>query len=179
MAKYKFSSDLSVKGIENLKKQLLNYKDDLHRKCEEYVRRLAEVGISVAQARIGQSPLGKYVSIKTEISEEKAGCKAILIATGEVKQSEKYPPFSTLLAIEFGAGIHYNSGNENPKAEELGFGVGTFPGQIHAFEDGWYFWDEKQQKWRYTHGVKATMPMYGASVEIAKKAGKIAKEVFG
>lgn len=174
-----FKTDLSVKGINNLIKQLNDYQNNLQKKCEEYVRQLAEAGIKVAQARIRESPLGKYVSVKTEISEEQAGCKAILIATGAVKQSEGYPPFSTLLAIEFGAGIHYNAGNENPKADELGFGVGTFPGQIHAFEDGWYYWDEKKQEWRYTHGVKATMPMYGASVEIAQKAREIARQVFG
>lgn len=178
MAK-KFTADLSVKGINNLIKQLNDYQSDLQKKCEEYVRQLAEAGIKVAQARIGESPLGKYVSVKTEISEEQAGCKAILVATGAVKQSEGYPPFNILLAVEFGAGIHYNAGNENPKADELGFGVGTFPGQIHAFEDGWYYWDEKKQEWRYTHGVKATMPMYSASVEIAQKAKEIARQVFG
>lgn len=174
-----FVSDLSVKGLNNLIKQLKQYESGLQKKCEEYVKRLAESGVAVAKARIGESPLGKYVSIQTEITEEEAGCKAILIATGEIKQSEGYPPFSTLLAIEFGAGIHYNVGNENPKADEFGLGVGTFPGQVHAFEDGWYYWDEKEQKWRYTHGVKATMPMYGASVEIAEKAIQIAKVVFG
>ena len=133
----------------------------------------------MAQAKINQSPLGKYVSIKTNISEEKTGCKAILISTGEVKQSEGYAPFNTLLAIEFGAGIYYNRGNENPKADDLGFGVGTFPGQIHAFEDFWYYWDEKSQSWKATRGVKATMPMYSATIEIVKKAREIAKVVFG
>lgn len=174
------TSDLSVKGLNNLIKQLKQYESGLHKKCEEYVKRLAESGVAVAKARIGESPLGKYVSIQTEITEEEAGCKAILIATGEIKQSEGYPPFSTLLSIEFGAGIHYNVGNDNPKADELGFGVGTFPGQIHAFSDsGWYYWDDAAQKWRHSYGVKATMPMYGASVEIAQKAIQIAKEVFG
>lgn len=84
---------------------------------------------------------------------------------------------STLLIVEFGAGIHYNS-KGNPKADEMGYGVGTFPGQIHAFEDGWYYWGE-DEKWHYTHGIKATMPMYNASVAIREKVQECAKEVFG
>lgn len=179
MAKYKFSTDLSVSGIKNLQKQLQHYKDNtLQHKVELYVKKLAELGTNVINAKVGESPLGHYVTLKTDISEEKAGCKAILIATGEVKESEGFAPFNTLLAIEFGAGIHYNK-TPNPNADKFGLGVGTFPGQIHAFDDGWYYWDDKSQKWRYTHGVKATMPMYNASTAIIENYVKIAKEIFG
>ena len=103
---------------------------------------------------------------------------AILIATGKTVTSEDREPFYTLLAVEFGAGIFYNS-TENPKAPELGFGVGTYPGQIHAFEDGWYYWDDNTETWRYTHGIKATMPMYNAEQQIIQQYVKIAREVFG
>lgn len=178
MAKRKLSTDLSVKGIENLKKKLEHYRDvELPNKCRELASRLSEIGVNVAQARIDESPLGKYVTIRTDITEEKAGCKAILIATGETKESEGYAPFNTLLAIEFGAGIHYNP-TPNPNADEFGLGVGTFPGQIHAFEDFWFYWDEEAQEWRPTHGVKATMPMYNAAKEIQKQIVKEARAVF-
>lgn len=178
MAKRVFKSDLSVKGIENLKKQLIQYRDvELPNKCRELATRLAQLGVTVAQAKIDESPLGKYVTLRTDISAEKIGCKAILIATGDVKESEGYAPFNTLLAIEFGAGIHHNP-TPNPNAAKFEMGVGTFPGQIHAFQDGWYYWDEEAQEWRYTHGVKATMPMYHADTEIIKSVVKVAKEVF-
>lgn len=178
MAKRVFKADLSVSSIRQLQKEIEAYRDSLTAKCKELVQRLAEQGITVANAKVGESPLGKYVTIKTDITEEKAGCKAILIATGEVKESEGYAPFNTLLAIEFGAGIHYNP-TPNPNADKFGMGVGTFPGQIHAFEDGWYYWDDTAQEWRYTHGVRATMPMYNASMEIIQNVVKIAKEIFG
>ena len=178
MAKKVFKATLSPSSIQALQKQLRDYQKSLEGKCETFVRRLAEKGITVANAKIGESPLGKYVTIKTDITEEKAGCKAVLIATGEVKVSDEYNDFNTLLAIEFGAGIHYNP-TPNPNADKFGMGVGTFPGQIHAFEDGWYYWDEEAQEWRYTHGVRATMPMYNASMEIIQSVVKIAKEVFG
>lgn len=178
MAKKVFKTDLSISGIKALQKQLADYRYSLPQKCKELTERLKDIGINVIEARIGQSPLGKYITVKTDMSEEKAGYKAILIATGAVKESEGYAPFNTLLAIEFGAGIHYNP-IPNPNAEEFGLGVGTFPGQIHAFEDGWYYWDDKAQKWRYTHGVKATMPMYSASVEMAENVVRLAKDIFG
>lgn len=178
MEKKAFKADLSVSSVRNLQKGLEKYRDSLTYKARLLAERLSEIGIKVAEAKIGESPLGKYITIKTDITEEQAGCKAILIATGETFTNEGYAPFNTLLAIEFGAGIHYNK-TPNPNADKFGMGVGTFPGQIHAFEDGWYYWDDKAQKWRYTHGVKATMPMYNASMEIQKNIVKISKDVFG
>ena len=177
MAKKILKADLSVQGIRKLQDELRKYQNDLTRKCRLLAKELAEIGVNVAEARIGESPLGKYVSIQTDISEEQAGCKAVLIATGEGKKSDGYASFNTLLAIEFGAGIHHNP-TPNPSADKFGLGVGTFPGQIHAFEDGWYYWDDKAQEWRYTHGVKATMPMYSADMAIIKDVVKTAKEVF-
>ena len=178
MAKKVFKSDLSVSGLNELKRQLLQYKDALPTKCEKLVSRLLESGLSVANARVGESPLGKYVTVTTNISSEKMGCKGILLAKGAVKEQDGYAPFSILLAIEFGAGIHYNP-TPNPNADKFGLGVGTFPGQVHAFQsEGWMYWDEKAQEWRHTYGVKATMPLYNADIEIIQNVIRIAKEVF-
>ena len=67
---------------------------------------------------------------------------------------------------------------QHPNADKLGLGVGTFPGQTHAFEDMWWYWDEDKQEWKPTHGIKATMPMYSAYMEIIQNVVKVAKEVF-
>lgn len=178
MAKKTLKSDLSVSEIRNLQKELEKYRDSLTYKCRLLAEKLSEIGANVINAKVDESPLGKYVTLKTDITEEQAGCKAILIATGEVKEQDGYVPFNTLLAIEFGAGIHFNP-IPNPNAGEFGLGVGTFPGQMHAFEDYWFYWNEEKQEWLPTHGVKATMPMYNASLEIQKNIVKVAKEVFG
>ena len=174
---------LSQSSIQNAIKELQKYQNDLNRKCEEFCRRLTELGKITAQARVDESPLGKYVTITTDIQPEKAGCKAILIATGatkkqmwQTKDGVRKADFNTLLAVEFGSGIFYNS-KQNPKAGELGFGVGTFPDQKHAFEDTW-FWMDMDGVWHSSHGVKATMPMYNASTEMLLNIRKIAKEVF-
>lgn len=170
-------ASLSSKEIEKLINGIKEFKEDTRQRMVVLCKRLSDEGLKVAKAQVGNSPLGRYVTLSTEISEEEMGCKAMLIGVGEVKKSDRYAPFYTLLAIEFGAGIYYNK-EKNPKADEFGLGVGTFPNQIHAFEDGWYYWDEKEQKWKYSHGVKATMPMYRAQLAIMEKVKGIAKEVF-
>ena len=178
MAKKVFKSDLSVKGIEALKSQLLQYKDSLSIKCEKLVSRLLQSGVAVSQTKISESPLGKYVTVTTNISADKIGCKGILLAKGAVKEQEGYAPFSVLLAIEFGAGIHFNPTPNPLISSEFPYGVGTFPGQTHAYQDMWWYWDENTQEWKPTHGVKATMPMYNADMEIIQNVVKFAKEVF-
>lgn len=179
MAKKVFKADLSVNGIEALKSQLLQYKDSLPIKCEKLVSRLLQSGVAVSQSKISESPLGKYVTVTTNISADKMGCKGILLAKGAVKEQEGYAPFSILLAIEFGAGVHYNP-TQNPLiSSEFPYGVGTFPGQTHAYQDMWFYWDENTKEWKPTHGVKATMPMYSADMEIIQNVVKYAKEVFG
>lgn len=179
MANKVFKSDLSVKGIEALKSQLLQYKDNLPIECEKLVSRLLQSGVEVSQARINESPLGKYVTVTTNISSGKMGCKGVLLAKGAVKKQEGYAPFSILLAIEFGAGAHFNPTPNPLISSEFPYGVGTFPGQTHAYQDMWWYWDENTQEWKPTHGVKATMPMYSADMEIIQNVVKYAKEVFG
>ena len=178
MPKKVYKSDMSVKGLDILIRELQKYKDDLPNKCKKLVSELLQKGVEVSKARISDSPLGKYVTVTTNISSEKMGCKGILLAKGAVKEQEGYAPFSILLAIEFGSGIHYNP-TPNPLSAEMGYGVGTFPGQVHAFDqNGWYFWSEENKQWIHSYGVEATMPMHNADMEIIQNVVKIAKEVY-
>lgn len=178
MGKKVISFGLSQKSIKEAIRQIEEYKEELNQKVVEFTEALAKKGELVALSKIEESPLGrKTITLRSETTQEDAGCKVIIVATGQTFSSEDYPSFNTLLAVEFGSGIHHNP-EPNPKANELGYGVGTFPGQTHAFEDGWYYLGE-DDKWHYTHGVKATMPMYSATVEIANKIQETAKEVFG
>ena len=81
----KITISLSPSSIQSAIKELRQYQNDLNRKCEEFCRRLAELGKITAQARVDESPLGKYITVTTDIQPEKAGCKAMLIATGITK----------------------------------------------------------------------------------------------
>lgn len=173
----KISFGLSIREIKQTVNAIERYKKDHNSKVKEFCQALVMFGQVKAIQSANDSPLGKTITITTDISRTATGCKAMLIGIGQTRQSEGYDPVNTLLLIEFGSGIKYNP-NDNPKANEFGMGVGTFPGQIHAFqEEGWYYWGEDEQ-WHHSYGVKATMPMYNASKEMRAQIVKIAKDIF-
>ena len=181
MAKRVFKSDLSIKGIEQLKKDLLNYKNStLPNLCEQYVTALAQEGISVAKQNVGG--FGKYITFSIKTNPRKDGCTALLyaidsekiISQWKTKDGMKSAEVSPLLMAEFGSGW----GAENPM-QIPGVGQGTFPGQTHAFnKEGWYWLDEDDNL-NYSKGITAKMPMYKASIRIQEIAIKKAKEIFG
>lgn len=168
----------SQKSIQNAIKQIEQYRDDLPRKCQEICRRLSEEGVRVADVAINSVPIGRTITLTTDINPSKMGCKAIMKMTGTKTRTDDGRVFFSALAIEFGSGIRYNP-TSNPKAPEFGMGVGTFPGQSHAFQsEGWYYLDSNGE-WKHSYGVQASMPMYKASVEMRQKIDSIVKEVFG
>lgn len=68
MGKRVLKAELSVKSIENLKKELIHYRDvELPNKCRELATELLKIGVEVSKAKIDESPLGKYVTISTKI----------------------------------------------------------------------------------------------------------------
>ena len=166
------------KSIQNCIKQIESYRDDLPRKCQEICRRLCEIGQQTALVAINESPQGKAVTLRMDIDPSKTGCKAMLIGTGKTITDDRGRIYNLLLGIEFGSGIRLNP-TANPLASEFGMGVGTFPDQTHAFDpNGWYYLGDDGE-WHHSYGVRATMPMYKAGVEIRRQILAIAKEVFG
>lgn len=178
MARKTIKIDLfDSKSIQNAIQTIEQYRDDLPRKCQEICRRLAEEGVKVADVAINSVPIGKTITLTTDINPSKMGCKAIMKMTGRETRTEDGRIFFTALAIEFGAGIRYNP-TANPKSSEFGMGVGTFPGQTHAENpDGWYYLDSNGE-WKHSYGVQASMPMHHAFSEMTKSVDKIVKEVF-
>ena len=169
------SFNLSSSSVENAIKELKAYQKTLEYKCKMFCEVLIESGNIAAQRQIDESPLSNYIIMKTNIKPEIMGCKGILTATGMTKETE-YGPVNYLLLVEFGAGIYFNP-VDNPLASKYGMGVGTFPNQTHAFENGWYYPDDKGV-WRFTHGTKSTMPMYNADTIMIMNSLNFAKQIF-
>ena len=173
----KFKVDLfNPKSIRELQDKLNQYKNTLVYKANLVVERLIQIGYGVALSHIQETPLGKYIVLSSSLTPEQMGCKAILMAVGEIKDIPGREPFSILMAVEFGAGKYYNE-DGHPQAPDFGFGVGTYPEQRFAFSDGWWFMKDDGE-WVYTHGVKATMPMYNALKTMKENTDAIVKEVF-
>ena len=172
----KIRMSLNPQDIKRVQDELKDYEKRLVTKCNVLCGRLADIGISVAKANIKSAPLGTHVHLDLKYEHPRNGCKAILMATGDTINTPS-GSINALLMIEFGSGIHFNH-EQNPKADDYGMGVGTYPGQTHAFqEEGWYYMDDSGN-WHHTYGVKATMPMYNADIEIITNIHKVAREVF-
>lgn len=104
---------LSVSEIDRAIKELQEYQNSLDAKCQQLCERLCNEGIKIAQAHIGSSGFGKYIRLSSEITPEKAGCRAILIMEDSQKIVSKWQnqdgvqskEISPALMLEFGAGL--------------------------------------------------------------------------
>lgn len=168
----KISIPLSVSGIENAIKEFKTYTNSFDLKCERLIERLIEVGIPVIERNIGSFKgdssrnSNVYFELHRFPNEKSAWGK--LVAQNE-----------DILFIEFGAGIYWNRGRQShPQEREFGYGVGTYPGQTHAFdENGWWYWNGFRRT--HSYGTESTMPVYNAYVEMRDRVLDIAREVFG
>lgn len=173
----KIKMRLCESDIRKAVKDVDEYWKKLQTKTKTFCGKLTEKGYSVAKAKVGQSPLGTYVKVDLKYTKQTASTiKSVVFATGSIINTE-YGQVYPLMMIEFGAGIHYNH-DANPKAAEFGMGVGTFPNQKHAFEEGGWYYMDIDGKWHHSYGVKATMPMYSADTEMILNIRKIAKTIF-
>lgn len=172
--------NLSIEDIENLKNDLLNYKNNVLNKLPQFVKELTDAGLPVIEARMAQATVkydekgiksgadtshNKYVTL----SYTDTSAKATLVVEGE-----------ELLFIEFGAGVNYNTAvgtSPHPKGEEFGFLIGSY-GKGYGARKAWGYYD-KSGNLIITRGVKATMPVYSALVEISNRYIEIARKVFG
>jgi len=178
----KISFGLSIREVQAAIKEVRAYQNDLNRKCEELCRRLTAEGIAVSQAHIGSSGFGKYIRLASEITPERAGCRAILYmedtakikSKWKTKEGTKSATVSPMLMLEFGSGLKA----QNP-AGVSGVGTGTFPEQTHAEDPGGWWYMDLEGVWHHSTGVSPKMPMYFAGREMREKIVAIAKEVFG
>lgn len=190
MARKTFRVDvLSVSSIENLKKELTAYKNQLPDKLQRFTSRLADVGISVGKANIGVlddlGNVSSLVQFTKKVDKNTYGAETLMIMSdimpltkawlgsgGEVRTSEVSPS----LMYEYGSGFEAVDLNENKNPQA---GQGTFPGQTHAFDSGGWKWMDLDGTWHRSKGITPTTPMYKATIEMYNQVIAIAKEVFG
>ena len=173
-----YKSNLSTEGISKLISQLTAYRDELDLIADEIVNRLAERGIMVAEYST-MSDWRDLIEFKYEPKNlgegELVGKDITLIhrvwytsKNANIRnQREAY--VSPLLMSEYGAGQYAIDGHR-----------GTFPGQRHAFESEWFWYDgngKRHSSEEEPHMV-ATQPMYRAFVDMMLNVEKVAKEVF-
>lgn len=161
--------NLSKASVDSAIAQLKEYLQSLNDKNALFVKRLAELGIPIIDENIGESAgdANKYHDTQIKIHSYGDYSEATLTVSGQ-----------DILFIEFGSGIHYNP-SDPEHAGQFGYGVGTYPGQTHAYDPkGWWYRDETGAP-HHSYGQQATAPMLQASHEIITNIRKIAREVYG
>lgn len=172
------TSDLSTQGLNRLIRQLKDFRDDLDIIADEIVNKLAERGIRVAEYSV-YSDWRDLIEFRYEpmnLGEgELVGESITLIhrvwytSSKASIQNEKEAYVSPLLMSEYGAGWYALNGHR-----------GTFPGQRHAFESEWFWYDRngKKHSSEEDYHMIATQPMYKALIDMIQNVQAVAKEVF-
>ena len=170
----KYTISLDTNEIKDLVKTLNQLAKDLPSRCQMAVQVLADAGIKVASANMGEYK--GMVLFTKEVDVNETGCTCLMVATDTehpvrtwvYKGEEKSAEVSPILMAEFGSGWH---------SEVLfdidGVGQGTFPGQTHAFDPKGWFWKDKEGKTHHSYGEAPTYPMYKASLEMVSKIQEV------
>lgn len=89
-----------------------------------------------------------------------------------------------VMFIEFGAGMTFNKGAKYPtdrknlNYDPSDYGVGTYPGQTHAFDPkGWWYSENGESI--HSYGTPAAAPLGHADEAICANALRTAVSVFG
>lgn len=153
-----------AKSINSAIQQLKQYKREFELKEKEFVKRLAELGVSVATTGFA---LADYDGINdVQVTMAQNGTNATVTAFGE-----------TVGFIEFGTGVKYpewnNTGVEYtpPKHGTYGEGRGKNP-------HGWYFKQNEGSSARHTYGNPPAEAMRTARDTMVERVIQIAREVW-
>lgn len=182
MAYRVFKSDLSVKGLRQLKKDLRAYqRQTLPNLMEQFVTELANEGVTVAKIHAGQ--FSPYLAFVVEIKDTKYNykCTAVMVGQNAIPNIKTWfhdnelisREVNSLMMAEYGAGQFADP----PKYR------GTFPEQTHAKEDHWWYATEKDAEgkfiWHQAQGTIPTRPMLNARDAIIRRCNAVARRVFG
>jgi hypothetical protein len=153
-----------TKSITDAINQLKQYKKDFLAKEAIFVRRLAEIGVSVASTGFETADYDGINDVVVTLEHQ--GNRAAVVALGE-----------TVGFIEFGTGIRYpewdNTGMEYtpPKHGTYGKGYGARP-------KGWYFTVGEGGAAQHTYGNQPAEAMRTARDVMIEKVIQIAREVW-
>lgn len=168
---------LTTRSINAAIKQIEAYRSKLPRISTTICERLATIGLNDASVRFSTA---QYDGINdSDVTIEPTPNGYQVIAKG-----------NAVAFIEFGTGVHYNSGASYPLPKPSGIvGIGEY-GKGQGKKDSWRYQGEKGtngvvktnhktgEEWIVTHGNPAQMPMYHALLAMQNEAERIVKEAF-
>lgn len=166
---------LSERGIDATITELEQFEKALKSAIRTFCERLKQIGITTAVAGFGTAKYDGISMNSVEATDTDDGF--VIKAFG-----------NAVFYIEYGAGVHYNSGAEypEPKPPEID-GIGMHG--THGKDDYWFYTGQPgtaggelahgHSNSTITHGNPANMPMFNSKQEMRNAVEKIAWEVFG
>lgn len=152
---------VSLGNIDQAIRELEDYEKKVRQNIEDFLLKMLETGVEIAKATVFEldavESLDLYKSLDHFLyKEENKG----IIFTNSLHACY----------VEFGTGVR---GGEAPHPTM----AWDYDGKGHG-EDGWYYFDEKQGRVRYTQGMPSRPFMYSTAKELERRAVEIAREVF-
>lgn len=171
----KISFKLGSTEIDRAIKELKQYQEELNKKIELFVDSLLSEGIKVASLRVASTQGdSKLPNVVYDINPQGDIVKATIAIVG-----------TDVLFVEFGAGIAYNTGKQHPKADEFGYGPGTYPSEHppnRAINPGYWYYTSHDSVGgnvrKRSIGTEATMPIYGAAESMRNAIIRKAVDAF-
>lgn len=155
---------LDYQSINAAYKQVNQYKKDFAVKEREFIRKLTEIGVSVAFTGFATADYDGHKDVV--VTSNVSGNRAEVIAYG-----------STVGFIEFGTGVtypEYDSSRSDftpPPHGSYGFGRGNNPW-------GWWFTPHPGAKSKHTYGNPPAEAMLTARDRMVERITQIAREVW-
>ena len=155
---------LDPKSISDALNQVQKYKRDFSEKEKEFTRRLAEIGVRVAQTGFATADYDGVNDVSVSMVQTENGYS--VVASGQA-----------VGFIEFGTGVKYAEWDNTdmdytpPKHGTYGKGQG-------ANRHGWWFKQNDGDKARHTYGNQPAEAMRTARDEMVGRVIQIAREVW-
>lgn len=155
---------LDKKSIDDAIQMITQYKKDFESKKAEFLRRLAEIGVRVAQAGFAAADYDGENDVVVSMEETSSGYS--VVASGR-----------TVGFIEFGTGVKYPEWDNTdmdytpPKHGTYGKGQGKNP-------HGWWFKQNDGGRATHTYGNTPAEAMRTARDEMVDRVTAIAREVW-
>lgn len=154
------------RGFTEAARWLEQYAQDLERKCNELISKMTREGEDYAINALGHIETGDTLNSVIGYRDGEYG----IISVG-----------GAAIWIEFGTGTTYNS-DLHPKAADMNMSPhGTYGngfGNADEYPDGWFYFDEKQQRWRMTKGIPQNRFMYNTAQMLRREYKRMIEEVF-
>jgi hypothetical protein len=153
-----------TKSVETALEQVKQYKRDFAEKEKEFVRRLAEIGVRVAQSGFSTADYDGVNDVVVDIVETANGFSVVALG-------------KTVGFIEFGTGVKFPEWNNAdmdytpPKHGTYGKGQGKNP-------QGWWFKQNEGGRAKHTYGNPPAEALRTARDEIVENVVRIAREVW-